>query len=155
MPNRNDFWEKLKAVSTGFLVVNDSYMPFTHYGEQDSDSIYFITAANTTAALAATSDASSTYVVISDTMGFYSKIDGTLSVEHSRETLKKIWNVFAAAWFDGDIDDPDIRLLKMTPVSAEVWTTTKNPFMFLYEIARGNLTEHQPDPGKYEVIKFD
>lgn len=154
MSTEDNFWQSLKDVRTGLIQVSDSYVPMTHFCDSSNHSVYFVTASGTATADAATQGGYTRYLICSDKQGLYADISGQLSVEPSRDKLEEVWNIFAAAWFDGDIDDPEICLARFKLTQASVWFATGNPFSFFYQIAKGNLTEKQPDLGSHELLTF-
>lgn len=50
----------------------------------------------------------------------YVSLTGTAYVSNDRAKIKELWNPYAKAWWSGP-DDPNIRLLKIDPKSAEFW----------------------------------
>ncbi len=52
----------------------------------------------------------------------YVSISGTAQIQNDREKIRELWATPAKAWWD-DADDPSIRLLKVTPSSAEYWNS--------------------------------
>jgi len=50
----------------------------------------------------------------------YVTITGQAVVSNDRARIKELWTPFAKAWWDG-ADDPEIRLLTVTPENAEIW----------------------------------
>lgn len=50
----------------------------------------------------------------------FAVIHGTLSADHDRTVVDRLWNPFIAAWYDGK-DDPALALLRLDPDSAEIW----------------------------------
>lgn len=154
MNTRQEFWKRLDRVRTGLLMVGERHVPMSHYAQADEEAIYFITAAGTPMVEAATSGGTHQYLICSDGEGLYADITGELTLETSREKLDEHWDRLAAAWFDGDKDDPDIRMLRLMPGSAEVWITQNNALSFLYQEAKGNLTDEQPDMGRHETLAF-
>ncbi|ODS82905.1 MULTISPECIES: pyridoxamine 5'-phosphate oxidase family protein [unclassified Devosia] len=49
----------------------------------------------------------------------YVTITGQAVVSNDRARIKELWTPFAKAWWDG-ADDPEIRLLTVTPENAEI-----------------------------------
>ncbi len=47
-------------------------------------------------------------------------IAGTAELSNDRAKIADLWSEFDKAWWDG-ADDPDIRLLTVTPEDAELW----------------------------------
>ena len=50
----------------------------------------------------------------------YVTITGQAAVSNDRAQIKELWTPFARAWWDS-ADDPEIRLLTVTPENAEIW----------------------------------
>ncbi len=50
----------------------------------------------------------------------YVAITGQAAVSNDRARIKELWTPFARAWWDS-ADDPEIRLLTVTPENAEIW----------------------------------
>ena len=50
----------------------------------------------------------------------YVTITGQAAVSNDRARIKELWTPFARAWWDS-ADDPEIRLLTVTPENAEIW----------------------------------
>lgn len=50
----------------------------------------------------------------------YVTITGQAVVSNDRAQIKELWTPFAKAWWDS-ADDPEIRLLTVTPENAEIW----------------------------------
>jgi general stress protein 26 len=50
----------------------------------------------------------------------YVVVYGAGHASDDRAKIKELWNAFDKAWWDGP-DDPRIRLLTITPASAEYW----------------------------------
>ena len=51
------------------------------------------------------------------------------------------------AWFDGK-DDPNIRLLKLTPEEAHYWDSGKNKLVTFLKMATSAITGIKTDVGK-------
>jgi general stress protein 26 len=51
----------------------------------------------------------------------FATVHGTLSLDHNRATVDKLWNRFVAAWFKGGKDDPQLALLRLDAERAEIW----------------------------------
>ncbi|MCW5718495.1 MAG: pyridoxamine 5'-phosphate oxidase family protein [Bauldia sp.] len=52
--------------------------------------------------------------------GDYVTIEGRAVVANDRAKIKELWTPFARAWWES-ADDPDIRVLTVTPAKAEIW----------------------------------
>lgn len=50
----------------------------------------------------------------------YVACSGRVTISNDRAKIKELWSPFAKAWWDSS-DDPNIRVLKVSPEEAEVW----------------------------------
>lgn len=50
----------------------------------------------------------------------YVVVNGHAHLTNDRARIKELWSPFAKAWWDS-ADDPDIRLLRVSPDRAEIW----------------------------------
>lgn len=51
----------------------------------------------------------------------FATLHGSLSLDHDRANVDRLWNRFVAAWYKGGKDDPKLALLRLDPESAEIW----------------------------------
>lgn len=84
----------------------------------------------------------------------YVSISGTAAVSNDRAAIKAHWNEMAKTWFPNGPDDPNVRLLTMTPHSAEYWDGTSNPLVVAFEKAKARLTQERPDLGERKKVSF-
>ena len=82
----------------------------------------------------------------------YISISGTASLMDDRETLKKLWDPGAAAWFPKGLDDPDLRLLCLQIERAEYWDVASNALTLLFGYARKAITGKSEGIGTHERI---
>lgn len=50
----------------------------------------------------------------------YASVSGTATVSNDRALIKELWEPTAKAWWD-TADNPNIRVLKVTPTEAQYW----------------------------------
>lgn len=50
----------------------------------------------------------------------YASVSGTATVSNDRALIKELWEPTAKAWWDSP-DNPNIRVLKVTPTEAQFW----------------------------------
>ncbi|APE43105.1 general stress protein [Sulfitobacter alexandrii] len=152
---KKEFWDRMEDIRSGMLGADNARsVPMSHFVDDDTpNTLWFITAKDTDISKAAGTGADAEYIVSSKDEHLYARIHGRITVSHDDEQLDDIWNAFAAAWFDGDKNDPDVQLLRMDLKEAEVWVTEGN-LKFLYEIAKANVTDEKPDAGKHGTLMF-
>ena len=75
----------------------------------------------------------------------YVSLSGTAEVSNDRERIRELWSTPAKAWWDNP-DDPDIRVLKVSPSFAEYWDSPGTVVSYIKMIAAA-VTDKQPDMG--------
>ncbi len=150
------FWDRIEDVQAGLLSAGSTRaVPMSPYARRDDNAIWFIAAQGTELAAAARSSAEASFFVADPKANLYATIDGQVSEVNDPAKLDELWNAVAAAWFefeDGKQDD-DIRLIRLTPVKAEVWATT-GAAGFVYELVKSRMTDEKPDMGEHGVVTF-
>jgi len=154
--HRAAFWSRLEAINAGMLGTTRDVklVPMSHQVDSDMNVLWFITAAGTHLADQCQSGPQDAVHVVADGGDkLYARIEGRLELSHDQAKLDEIWNPVSATWFEGGRDDPDVRLLKLSMRSAEVWTTTGG-VGFLYEVAKNKVTGKAPDMGEHFELTF-
>lgn len=64
-----------------------------------------------TVSLAFSDESRSTYVSVS----------AKASIEHDRARKEALWSAMARPWFPKGVEDPDLCVLRLRPIKAEVW----------------------------------
>ena len=117
-------WELMKKIGFAMLVTRDGdklrARPMSAYIEREDNVIYFLTdarrhkdeeiARNPSINLSFADAGSQKYV----------SITGSAVVSNDRAKIKELFSTPAKAWWDS-ADDPNIRVLKITPEDAEFW----------------------------------
>ncbi|NNE53643.1 MAG: pyridoxamine 5'-phosphate oxidase family protein [Sulfitobacter sp.] len=151
-----DFWDRLKDTRAGMLSADGApAVPMSHHIDEENDGsvLWFITNKHTDLAQATAKGVAGQYIVSSKDEQLYARIDGRLSQEKDLKQLDRIWNSFAAAWFEDGRQDDDIALMKFELSKAEVWITGGS-LKFLYEVAKANTTGSVPDVGDHDTVIF-
>lgn len=77
-------------------------------------------------------------------------IAGTLTQEHDRAVLDRLWNNAVAAWYDGGKDDPRLLLLRFDLQDAEIWTAAVG-IVGAFKMATG-LSMKPSNVGDHETV---
>jgi general stress protein 26 len=153
-----DFWDRVDDVQAGMLGLTSDgkLVPMSPNLRKTRDGkIWFIAAKGEEIVDSTSATPLEARFVIADAKsGLYANVEGTLAHDNDTEVLDEIWNMVASAWFEDDKQDPDLRLLAFTPSKAAVWLSTTSGVKFLYEIAKANLTDTQPDTGYQAELTF-
>lgn len=156
MSDRQDFWKRLEDVNAGMLGCEPDWrlVPMSHYPDEDSGSLWFITAQGTDLVDSVANGAKQAVHAVADAdKQLYARVQGQLSLSHDDEKLDEIWNAVASSWFEDGKRDDDLRLLQFKISTAEVWITTGG-LGFLYETAKAHLTKAKPDMGEHFTVQF-
>ncbi len=155
---RKEFYDRLENVRAGMLGLqsDNALVPMSpNFDDDEPGAIWFLSAIGTHLVdTVATAPQDAKFVVADAKSGLYADIAGRLEISDNQAKLDDIWNPIAAAWFEEDKQDPDLRLLKFIPAKAEAWLTTNSGFKFFYEIIKANVTDQMPDTGKQISLTF-
>lgn len=58
----------------------------------------------------------------------FATIHGSISLDNDPDTIERLWNRFAAAWYEGGLDDPNLALIRLDPERAEIWLNDSSVF---------------------------
>ena len=142
-------WELMKKIGFAMLVTHDGdklrARPMSAYLERDQNTIYFLTDArrhkdeeisrNPGINLSFADAGSQTYV----------SVTGTASVANDRAKIKDLFSTAAKAWWDSS-DDPNIRVLKITPDDAEFWDSPGTVISYV-KMAAAAISGSRPEIG--------
>lgn len=96
----------------------------------------------------------STNVAFSDSGSeTYVSIAGQARTLNDRALIRKFWNPFYKAWFEGP-DDPTIRVTEVTPSSAEYWITKGGKIVSLLSVLASAVTGKDMEVGKNKTIEM-
>lgn len=151
---KSTFWDRITDVNVGMLsATGTDPRPMAHHARRDDGALWFLTPAQTDIGEDAAAGKSARYEIASGDAKLYAVVDGTLSIEADRAKLDEIWSPMDAAWFEDGKADPDVRLVRFTPKSAEIWANDGSAKTF-YEIAKSAMTDDVAKPGGHGKISF-
>ena len=88
-----------------------------------------------------------------DTKGMdYASISGRATVTNDRAKIAELWSDFDKAWWD-DENDPDIRLITVTPERAELWDSPGR-LVALTTMLVAAVTGNKPDFGDNATVRL-
>ena len=80
----------------------------------------------------------------------YVSLAGHAEVSSDRAKIRELWGTPAKAWWDSP-DDPNIRVLKVTPAEAEYWDAPGKTMAYI-KMATAAMTGHRPDMGENRKV---
>lgn len=156
-------FDQLGKVKAGMLVVDDSGQhpqPMAPHVDRDAGVIWFITARSTDLAQAAGHGAKAgggrigSFTFIGKNDDYYASMRGPLDQVDDEAMIDELWTAQAAAWFEKGREDHEVTLLRFTLQDAEIWSNTRNPVVFAFEMARAVGTRAVPDVGEHVKVRW-
>lgn len=77
---------------------------------------------------------------------------GNAEISNDRAKIEELWSPFDKAWWD-DAADPDIRLLTVTPETAELWDSPNKAVAFTAMLASA-VTGAKPKMGDNATVRI-
>lgn len=142
-------WDLMEKIGFAMLVTRDGEQmrarPMSAFVERDHNAIYFLTDArrHKDDEIAAHPEVN---LAFADTGGQkYVSLTGLAAVSNDRAKIKELFSTPAKAWWDS-ADDPNIRVLKVTPNDAEFWDSPGSLVSYV-KMAAAVVTGSRPDLG--------
>jgi len=149
-------WDEIeKRGGTGMLGLTrsgDHYQPMTAFVERGANQLWFFTRQDTDLVRELGEASTAMFVFQADRL--QACIGGALTTAYDRGRMDKYWNPVVAAWYPGGKDDPQLTMLRLDCVDAEVWINDEGPVRFAVEIAKANATHQTPDAGGRAHLDF-
>jgi general stress protein 26 len=147
-------WELMKKIGFAMLVTRDGdklrARPMSPYLERENNAIYFLTdarrhkddeiARNPNINLSFADPGGQKYV----------SVGGTAAVSNNRARIRELFSTPAKAWWDS-ADDPNIRVLKISPEDAEFWDSPGTIISYV-KMAAAAVTGTRPDIGENRKV---
>jgi general stress protein 26 len=84
----------------------------------------------------------------------YLSITGEAFVAHDPDHARALWNERQKVWWSGP-DDPNIRVVRVEPETAEMWDGPANSAVAALEFAKARLTGERPQLGENRKVAVD
>lgn len=81
----------------------------------------------------------------------YLSITGRAAVTRDAAMAKRIWHKTDDMWWSGP-DDPNVRVIVLTPALAELWDGPSSSMVAAYEMAKAKITGEKPDLGENRKV---
>jgi len=149
-------WELMKKIGFAMLVTRDGdklrARPMSAYLERENNAVYFLTDArrHKDEEIARNSGINLSFADASDQK--YVSITGTAIVSNDRAKIKQLFSTPAKAWWDS-ADDPNIRVLKITPDEAEFWDSPGTIISYV-KMAAAAVTGARPEIGDNRKVEL-
>lgn len=130
---RDKLWKAIKDDMTlmlGLAGVDEGHSkPMTaQLDDTRPGTIWFFTAKDTELVQALGSSQRGVAHFVAKGHELFATLHGELRVDNDRATIDRLWNRFAAAWYEGGKDDPKLQLLRFDPEHAQIWLNENSFF---------------------------
>ena len=142
-------WDLMKKIGFAMLVTRDGdklrARPMSAYLERENNAVYFLTDArrHKDEEIASNPNINLSFANASDQK--YVSVTGTAVVSNDRAKIRELFSTPAKAWWDS-AEDPNIRVLKITPDDAEFWDSPGSVISYV-KMAAAAVTGTRPDLG--------
>jgi general stress protein 26 len=82
----------------------------------------------------------------------YLSITARAQVRKDTAKTKEIWRGTDTLWWHGGPDDPNVCVLRIAPVTAELWDGPSSKAVAIYEAAKARLTGAKPNLGENRKV---
>ncbi len=147
-------WELMKKIGFAMLVTQDGNRlrarPMSAYIERDDNAIYFLTDArhHKDEEIAHNPNVNVSFADAGDQK--YVSVSGTAVVSNDRAKIKQLFSTPAKAWWNS-AEDPNIRVLKIAPDSAEYWDSPGSVISYV-KMAAAAVSGTRPDIGENRKV---
>jgi general stress protein 26 len=149
-------WDLMERIGFAMLVTHDGgklrARPMWAYLDRDANTIYFLTDArrHKDDEIAHNPSINLSFADAGDQK--YVSLTGTAVVSNDRARIRKLFSTPAKAWWDS-ADDPNIRVLKVTPDDAEFWDSPGSVISYV-KMATAAMMGSRPDIGDNRKVSM-
>ncbi|WP_298244337.1 pyridoxamine 5'-phosphate oxidase family protein [uncultured Bradyrhizobium sp.] len=149
-------WDLMKKIGFAMLVTRDGdklrARPMSAFLDRDANAIYFLTDARRHKDEEIARDPSINLSFADAGSQKYVSLTGTAAVSNDRAKIKELFSTPAKAWW-GSAEDPNIRVLKITPDDAEFWDSPGTVISYV-KMAAAVVTNTRPDIGENRKVSL-
>ena len=149
-------WELMEKIGFAMLVTRDGdrlrARPMSAYLERESNTIYFLTDARRHKDEEIARNPGINLSFADASAQKYVSLTGNAVVSNDRAKIKELFTTTAKAWWES-ADDPNIRVLKVTPDDAEYWDSPGTIVSYV-KMAAAAVTGTRPDIGENRKISM-
>jgi len=142
-------WELMNKIGFAMLVTRDGNKlrarPMSAYLQRDENAIYFLTDARRHKDEEIARDPSVNLSFADAGSQKYVSLTGMAVISNDRAKIEQLFTTAAKAWWNS-ADDPNIRVLKITPDDAEFWDSPGTVISYV-KMATAAVAGTRPDIG--------
>jgi general stress protein 26 len=152
--NVDRVWDLMKKIGFAMLVTRDGdklrARPMSAYLERGSNAIFFLTDArrHKDEEIARNPNVNVSFADAGEQK--YVSVTGTAVVSNDRAKIKQLFSTPAKAWWES-AEDPNIRVIRITPDDAEFWDAPGSVISYV-KMAAAAMTGSRPDIGENRKV---
>jgi general stress protein 26 len=152
-------WALINEIPVAMVVTHDGRgqdmraRPMAAHAAEDEGAIYFLTDVDSPKASEVEGNDTICLAFADNKTRKYVSVTGRAAMVDDKNRIKQIWSIYDKAFWS-DENDPRIRLLRVTPESAQFWEGAGTVVTALKLIA-ASVSGERPHLGKNEKIGFD
>ena len=137
-------WDIIEKAPIGMLTTQFNgglrARPLEARADRDAGLIWFVTDVRGAKDDEINADQDIGLVFIDEGSRAYLSITGRASVTRDTAKAKEIWKKTDNIWLQGGPDDPNVRVLRVEPIAAELWDGPSSTAGAAFEFAKARLT---------------
>lgn len=149
-------WNLINDIKVGMLVTKEKSGDDSmrarpmHLVQDDYDgTLYFFTPKDDAKVFEIEQDRDVCITFSNPERNIYVSMTGKAELTDDQELIDKYWNEWAAAWFEGGKQDPQLGMLKVKIKRGEHWDTKESEMIQMFEVAKAKEKEAStPDIGE-------
>jgi len=149
-------WELMQKIGFAMLVTRDGdklrARPMSAYLDRDDNAVLFLTDARRHKDEEIARDPHVNLSFADAGSQKYVSLTGTAAISNDRAKIKQLFSTPAKAWWSS-ADDPNIRVLKITPEDAEYWDSPGTVISYV-KMTTAALTGTRPDLGDNRKVSM-
>jgi general stress protein 26 len=156
--NIDRVWDIIKTVGVGMLTTRYTgglrARPLEARPDRDAGIIWFLTDVRSAKddEIEATPDIGLVFIDHKDKA--YLSITGRAEMLRDHNKAMEIWKDTDAAWWEG-ADDPNLRVIRVKPQTAELWDGPASSAVAAFEFAKAVVTGKEPDLGENRKVTVE
>jgi general stress protein 26 len=151
-------WEIVERLGVCMLTTRDPKglraRPLEARPDRNANAIWFVTDVRSSKEEEIATDNAIGLVFIDKDKSIYLAIAAVAEEFRDREIASSIWRTTDNMWWDGP-DDPNVGLLRVTPLRAELWDGPSSKAVTVFEFLKSQITGAEPHLGENRKITIN
>jgi general stress protein 26 len=152
-------WDIIEKVGVGMLTTRFGgglrARPLEARPDRDAGMIFFVTDVRGTKDDEIEAAPDVCFVVIDAKDKAYLSITGRAEVENNHAKAAEIWKKTDDVWWPDGPDDPNVRVLRLVPETAELWDGPSSSAVAAFEFVKARITGEKPKLGENRKVTVE